>query len=202
MRFRECELQHSRWAMLGLVGVIFAEQSTGISWVDAGKVLNEQPSYLGFNINVPLKTLVLIEVLAMGFAEVKRSAGTSPNASSGTRGRCSFRVVCFLFASRPSPSLARPISCEREEVFRVCSDDFHPPRKKTVTELDSEKRSYPGGYFDPLKFADTTSDEALFKLKTAELKHGRLAMVGMLGIAVQATKNGEGALEALRSVGN
>jgi hypothetical protein len=27
-------------------------------------------------------------------------------------------------------------------------------------------------------------------------------MVGMLGIAVQATKNGEGALEALRSVGN
>jgi light-harvesting complex II chlorophyll a/b binding protein 4 len=143
VRFRECELQHSRWAMLGLVGVIFAEQSTGISWVDAGKVLNEQPSYLGFNINVPLKTLVLIEVLAMGFAEVKRSA-----------------------------------------------------------ELDSEKRSYPGGYFDPLKFADTTSDEALFKLKTAELKHGRLAMVGMLGIAVQATKNGEGALEALRSIGN
>ena len=84
MRFRECELQHSRWAMLGLVGVIFAEQSTGISWADAGKVLNEQPSYLGFDINVPLKTLVLIEVLAMGFAEVKRSAGTSPNASSGT----------------------------------------------------------------------------------------------------------------------
>jgi len=143
VRFRECELQHSRWAMLGLVGVIFAEQSTGISWADAGKVLNEQPSYLGFDINVPLKTLVLIEVLAMGFAEVKRSA-----------------------------------------------------------ELDSDKRSYPGGYFDPLNFAGgATSPEALFKLKTAELKHGRLAMVGMLGIAVQATKNGEGALEALQSIG-
>ena len=111
MRFRECELQHSRWAMLGLVGVIFAEQSTGISWVDAGKVLNEQPSYLGFNINVPLKTLVLIEVLAMGFAEVKRSAGTSPNASSGTRGRCSFRVVCFpRRVTSVGPPIARPIS--------------------------------------------------------------------------------------------
>jgi light-harvesting complex II chlorophyll a/b binding protein 4 len=139
VRFRECELQHSRWAMLGLVGVIAAEKSTGISWADAGKVLNEQPSYLGFDINVPLKSLVLIEVLAMGFAEVKRSS-----------------------------------------------------------ELDSNKRSYPGGYFDPLNFAGkTTSPEALFKLKTAELKHGRLAMVGMLGVAAQATKNGEGALEAL-----
>ena len=139
VRFRECELQHSRWAMLGLVGVIAAEESTGISWADAGKVLNEQPSYLGFDINVPLKSLVLIEVLAMGFAEVKRSS-----------------------------------------------------------ELDSNKRSYPGGYFDPLNFAGkTTSPEALFKLKTAELKHGRLAMVGMLGVAAQATKNGEGALEAL-----
>ena len=113
-------------------------------------------------------------------------------------------MFVFLFASRPSGrTLARPISCERgRSVSRFCSDVFHPSRKKNRTELDSEKRSYPGGYFDPLKFADTTSDEALFKLKTAELKHGRLAMVGMLGIAVQATKNGEGALEALRSVGN
>jgi hypothetical protein len=122
VRFRECELQHSRWAMLGLVGVIFAEQSTGISWVDAGKVLNEQPSYLGFNINVPLKTLVLIEVLAMGFAEVKRSAGTSPNASSGTArmvllSRCLFS---FLFASRPSVLRSRVRSrASAEEVFRV-----------------------------------------------------------------------------------
>jgi len=139
IRFRECELQHSRWAMLGLVGVVVAENSTGISWADAGKVLDEQPQYLGFDINIPLSTLVAIEVLAMGFAEVKRSS-----------------------------------------------------------ELDSEKRCYPGGYFDPLGFAgETTSAEALFKLKTAELKHGRIAMIGMLGIASQAAKNGEGALEAL-----
>lgn len=139
IRFRECELQHSRWAMLALVGVVIAENSTGISWVDAGKVLNEQPSYLGFDINIPLSTLVWVEVLAMGFAEVKRSG-----------------------------------------------------------ELDSDKRCYPGGYFDPLGFAGpNTSPEALFKLKTAELKHGRIAMIGMLGIASQAAKNGEGALEAL-----
>lgn len=192
MRFRECELQHSRWAMLGLVGVIFAEQSTGISWVDAGKVLNEQPSYLGFEINVPLKTLVLIEVLAMGFAEVKRSGGTFRRLS-GTARRT--RVVCFSRCFLSSKRTRPPRSVV------VFDPDVFPPTLN-LAELDSEKRSYPGGYFDPLKFADTTSDEALFKLKTAELKHGRLAMVGMLGIAVQATKNGEGALEALRSIGN
>jgi len=142
VRFRECELQHSRWAMLGLVGVIAAESSTGISWADAGKVMAEQPSYLGFDINIPLTTIVWIEVLAMGFVEVKRSA-----------------------------------------------------------ELDSDKRCYPGGYFDPLGYANGDA-EAVFKLKTAELKHGRLAMVGMLGVASQAAKNGLGALDALGSVGN
>jgi hypothetical protein len=69
---------------------------------------------------VPLKTLVLIEVLAMGFAEVKRSAGTSPNASSGTA-RKGLLSRCLFSSSFTSvgPPLARPISCEREEVFRV-----------------------------------------------------------------------------------
>ena len=103
VRFRECELQHSRWAMLGLVGAVVAESETGISWVDAGKVLNEQPQYLGFDINVPVTTLVWIEVLTMGFAEVKRSS-----------------------------------------------------------ELDSNKRCYPGGYFDPLGAYRVYASKRLF----------------------------------------
>lgn len=85
VRFRECELQHSRWAMLGLVGAVVAEGQTGISWVDAGKVLNEQPSYLGFDINVPVTTLVVIETLSMGFAEIKRSSGAYPPRASNHR---------------------------------------------------------------------------------------------------------------------
>ena len=73
-----------------------------------------------------------------------------------------------------------------------------PPSRSL--ELDSDKRCYPGGYFDPP--ATNGDAEAVFKLKTAELKHGRLAMVGMLGVASQAAKNGLGALDALGSVGN
>jgi hypothetical protein len=49
------------------------------------------------------------------------------------------------------------------------------------TELDPVKRVYPGGVFDPLNFASEADPERAFRLKTAEIKHGRLAMVSFLG---------------------
>jgi len=48
------------------------------------------------------------------------------------------------------------------------------------TELNPDKRIYPGGVFDPLKLTGT-SEERTYNLKTAEIKHGRLAMVAFLG---------------------
>ena len=48
------------------------------------------------------------------------------------------------------------------------------------SELDLEKRLYPGGFFDPLKLATGDEDRA-FRLKTAEIKHARLAMLAFLG---------------------
>lgn len=39
----------------------------------------------------------------------------------------------------------------------------------------------PGGFFDPLGLASDNDPEKVFRLKTAEIKHGRLAMVAFLG---------------------
>merc|ERR1711976_378737 len=63
------------------------------------------------------------------------------------------------------------------------------------TELDPVKRCYPGGYFDPLNLAE--DPERSFRLKEAEIKHARLAMVAFLGFGVQALSTGEGVLGSL-----
>jgi len=66
------------------------------------------------------------------------------------------------------------------------------------SELDPERRCYPGGYFDPLKLASGDADPAkAFQLKEAEIKHARLAMVACLGFLAQTLSGLGGALEGL-----
>ncbi|CAF1869652.1 BnaC04g56710D [Brassica napus] len=78
-RFRECELIHGRWAMLGTLGAIAVEGLTGIAWQDAGKVeLVEGSSYLGQPLPFSLTTLIWIEVLVMGYIEFQRNAELDP----------------------------------------------------------------------------------------------------------------------------
>jgi len=69
------------------------------------------------------------------------------------------------------------------------------------SELDPERRCYPGGYFDPLNLADGGDPDKVFRLKTAEIKHGRLAMIAFAGYGVQALSTGEGALGSLAKFG-
>eukprot|EP00475_Leptophrys_vorax_P004668 TRINITY_DN12779_c0_g1_i1.p1 TRINITY_DN12779_c0_g1~~TRINITY_DN12779_c0_g1_i1.p1 ORF type:complete len:292 (-),score=25.84 TRINITY_DN12779_c0_g1_i1:164-1039(-) len=135
VRFRENEVFHGRWAMLAVLGALTVEGVTGVTWQDAGKVELEQgASYWGLNIPFSITTLVIVEVLLIGYIEFARNA-----------------------------------------------------------ELDTEKRVYPGGYFDPLGLA---SDPAkLDTLKLAELKHCRLAMIAALGFGVQAAVTGKGPLD-------
>merc|ERR1719329_2089105 len=58
------------------------------------------------------------------------------------------------------------------------------------SELDQEKRIYPGGYFDPFGLADASDADRVFALRTMEVKHSRLAMVAMFGITIQAGVTG------------
>lgn len=44
-----------------------------------------------------------------------------------------------------------------------------------------------GGFFDPLGLSVDKDDETLFWYRSAELKHGRVAMLATLGIVVQGT---------------
>lgn len=64
------------------------------------------------------------------------------------------------------------------------------------SQLDPEKRLYPGGVFDPLNFASGDQDRT-FRLKEAEIKHSRLAMVSFLGFSIQALYGKGGALGSL-----
>jgi light-harvesting complex II chlorophyll a/b binding protein 4 len=143
-RFRETELIHGRWAMLGVLGAVVAEGVTGQSWVDAAKAeLAGAPAYAGLDLPWSISTAAVLNSLLMGGAEFFRN-----------------------------------------------------------TQLDPERRCYPGGAFDPLNLADESSNpQRAFQLKEAELKHGRLAMVAALGFAVQAASQGEGALGSLAKFG-
>lgn len=69
------------------------------------------------------------------------------------------------------------------------------------TELDTEARCYPGGAFDPLGFASNSEDQTN-RLKEAEIKHGRLAMVAFFGYGTQGLLFGEGVLGSLSKFGS
>jgi len=136
-RFRECEVIHGRWAMLGVLGALVGEAVTGVAWQNAGLVeVTNGATYFGYALPFTSTQVTWFEVLTMGFVEIYRN-----------------------------------------------------------TELNTEKRIYPGGAFDPLSLAGKDADST-FKLQEAELKHGRLAMIAFLGFSVAALRTGEGATEA------
>ena len=71
---------------------------------------------------------------------------------------------------------------------------FAESSRQMAGKDDLEKRLYPGGAFDPLGLASDPDSDQTFRLRTAEIKHSRLAMVAMLGFGVQAAVTKTGSL--------
>ncbi|KAJ6987274.1 chlorophyll a-b binding protein CP29.3 [Populus alba x Populus x berolinensis] len=85
-RFRECELNHGRWAMLGTLGAIAVELSPVLHGKMQERMLKmksyveliEGSSYLGQPLPFSLTTLIWIEVIVIGYIEFQRNAELDP----------------------------------------------------------------------------------------------------------------------------
>lgn len=75
-RFRECELMHGRWAMLGALGVLAAEASTGVTWQDAIGLEYAQPQYATFDLPFDINQLAVANSVLMGGIELFRNSTT------------------------------------------------------------------------------------------------------------------------------
>lgn len=76
--------------------------------------------------------------------------------------------------------LARPIDDDSEQdkiPIKKAPPPFDPAKQLGVTD--------PLGFFDPLGFSKAGDQEGFYKLRSSELKHGRVAMMAALGAVVQ-----------------
>jgi light-harvesting complex I chlorophyll a/b binding protein 1 len=74
-RFREAEVIHGRWAMLGAAGCFAVELAGQGSWADAPlwAINGGSATYLGSNIPFDLTTIAGVEVVGMAIAEGRRA---------------------------------------------------------------------------------------------------------------------------------
>lgn len=83
LKYREAELIHGRWAMLGLVGVVVPEAiaggtdklGTSAVWFDAGKniLTDGYQTWFGAKIPIPLPIIFALEVALIGIPEAYRA---------------------------------------------------------------------------------------------------------------------------------
>ncbi|CAA2979249.1 photosystem I chlorophyll a b-binding 5, chloroplastic [Olea europaea subsp. europaea] len=149
----QAELVHARFAMAGVAGILATDllRITGIShlpvWYEAGATKFDFAS---------TRTLVIIQLLLMGFVETKRYMDFRNPGSQAKEGSF-FGLEAALEGIEPG---------------------------------------YPGGpLLNPLGLAKDIKNAQEWKLK--EIKNGRLAMVAMLGIFVQANVTHVGPIDNL-----
>ena len=76
-RFREAEVLHGRWAMLGITGLVTAEAMGYPNYIQVGKAAAvDGPSYLGQALPYNLAAVAIFQFVAMAFVEFQRKGET------------------------------------------------------------------------------------------------------------------------------
>lgn len=78
-KFREAELIHARWAMLGVAGMLAVEVLGYGNWLEApiGMTKGEDATYFGVNLGpATFNNTLVVELALMGFAEGQRAKET------------------------------------------------------------------------------------------------------------------------------
>jgi light-harvesting complex II chlorophyll a/b binding protein 5 len=161
-KYRANELIHARWAMLAAAGIIIPE---------------------GLQANG---------------ADIRGGTWFETGAEMLNGGTLNYFAVPWGIVSNPLPLfLVAAIEAGlmgAVELYR--RNGQGPPGyspgvgKFEASIFDGLDNLYPGGPFDPLGLAD--DPEVLEELKVKEIKNGRLAMISVLGFAVQSYVTGEG----------
>jgi len=161
-KYQANELIHARWAMLAAPGIIFPEG------------------------------------LAANGADIKGSVWFETGAEMLNGGTLNYFAVPWSIIDNPLPLFAvtaiEVVLIGAAEAYRRTGTGpagFSPGVGQFDSSVfDDVDPLYPGGPFDPLGLAE--DPEVLEELKVKEIKNGRLAMVSVLGFAVQGYVTGEG----------
>ena len=212
-RYREIELIHARWAMLGALGCVTPEllakngtpfPADGV-WFKAGAATFEEGglNYLG-NPNL-IHAQSILATLAF---QVRSCPGTvCGTLGSPGHGCASCPVACAL-PPGPAPVSPAALACyprnphhtpwfSRQVVVMGAAEAFRFNGAAPGGLLEGNDKLYPGDQFDPLGLAD--DPDTFAELKVKEIKNGRLAMFSMLGFFVQAIVTGQGPIANLDS---
>merc|ERR1719401_1458796 len=104
-----------------------------------------------------------------GLAACGKAAGIVQHAPSSFAGQTAARAVSSSITSRRATAA-------------IEESEYVPPPFEPAEQVGAMA---PLGYFDPLGFTKTGDEEGFRKLREAELKHGRVAMMASVGLVGQ-----------------